>query len=74
VKRPKKVLYHDLDFLCGTWTKTEADEFDASLARQRTIDPDSWRFVGRCQTPDAAALRADALGPKEFLTDRGESG
>jgi hypothetical protein len=34
----RKVLHHDLDFLCGTWTKNEADEFDASLARQRAID------------------------------------
>jgi hypothetical protein len=40
---PKKVLYHDLDFLCGTWTKEEADEFDASLTHQRTIDPELWK-------------------------------
>jgi hypothetical protein len=28
--------------LFGTWSKKEADEFDASLAHQRTIDPELW--------------------------------
>ncbi len=43
VDGPKKVLHHDLDFLCGTWTQKEADEFDASLAHQRLIDPELWK-------------------------------
>jgi hypothetical protein len=33
----------DLSFLCGTWTKKEADEFNRTLARQRTIDKDLWK-------------------------------
>ena len=35
--------YHDLDALCGRWTKEEAGAFDRALAEQRTIDPDLWR-------------------------------
>jgi hypothetical protein len=46
LSRPEKALYHDLDFLCGTWTKNEADEFDASLAHQRMIDPELGRDPG----------------------------
>jgi uncharacterized protein (DUF2267 family) len=38
----KRKLHYDLDFLCATWTKKEADEFDKSLARQRTIDAELW--------------------------------
>ncbi len=40
---PRKVSHHDLDFLCGTWTKQEADQFDASLRHQRVIDPELWK-------------------------------
>jgi hypothetical protein len=36
-------LYHDLDDLCGTWTKDTADAFDQVLAKQRAIDPDLWK-------------------------------
>ena len=39
----KKSLHHDLDSLAGSWTREEAEEFDKSLASQRTIDPDLWR-------------------------------
>ena len=39
----KKSLHHDLDSLAGSWTKEEAEEFDKSLAAQRTIDPDLWK-------------------------------
>jgi plasmid stability protein len=42
VKSAKKP-HHDLDFLAGTWTADEANEFDESLAFQRSIDPDLWR-------------------------------
>jgi hypothetical protein len=38
-----KALHNDLDFLCGTWSKKEADEFDESLAHQRAIDPELWK-------------------------------
>ena len=39
---PKNKTYHDLDYLAGIWTKTEADEFDAALAEQRKVEPTSW--------------------------------
>ena len=41
-KRPA-VEYHDLDALCGSWTKEEAAAFDKALAQQRAIDPDLWK-------------------------------
>ena len=33
----------DLDALAGTWTRGEAEEFDAALARQRLIDRKAWK-------------------------------
>ena len=38
----RKVLYHDLDFMAGLWTREEADAFDRTLAEQRVVDPDLW--------------------------------
>ena len=35
-------LHHDLDHLAGTWSREQADEFDAALAEQRRIDPELW--------------------------------
>ena len=35
-------LHHDLDHLAGTWSQEEADEFDATLAEQRRIEPELW--------------------------------
>lgn len=35
--------HHDLDFLYGTWTAEEADQFDDFLSGQRRIDPDLWQ-------------------------------
>ena len=46
LNRPKKKesrLNHDLDWMFGTWTKEQADEFDKALAEQRTIDPELWK-------------------------------
>jgi hypothetical protein len=34
--------YHDLDDLAGIWSKQEADAFDKTLAKQRSIDRDLW--------------------------------
>ncbi len=42
IRPAKNRTYHDLDHLCGVWTKAEADDFDAVLAQQRQIEPDSW--------------------------------
>ena len=39
--KPKE--HHDLDFLHGTWTQEEADEFDRILAEQRQIDWELWK-------------------------------
>ena len=35
--------YHDLDWFIGSWTREEADEFDAALAEMRVIDPELWK-------------------------------
>ena len=42
-KNGRKSLHHDLDSLAGSWTKDEAEEFDKSLASQRTIDLELWK-------------------------------
>jgi hypothetical protein len=39
----EKALHHDLDHLCGIWTKREVDEFTENLEFQRTIDEDLWK-------------------------------
>ena len=38
----RNFLHHDLDHLCGIWTKREAEEFMKQIELQRTIDEDSW--------------------------------
>ena len=42
-KNKPAALHHDLDDLCGSWTKAEASAFDKALAKQREIDPDVWK-------------------------------
>ena len=39
----KKLMHHDLDHLCGVWTKRQAEEFIKAVAFQRTIDEDLWK-------------------------------
>ena len=39
----RKFLHHDLDHLCGIWTKREAEEFLKSVEFQRTIDEGLWK-------------------------------
>lgn len=39
----KRVLYHDLDHLAGTWSRAEAEEFERNLRDQRQIDEDIWK-------------------------------
>lgn len=41
-KRPVR-RYHDLDELAGSWSKQEAEAFERTLAKQRTIDPEMWK-------------------------------
>lgn len=42
-KKKKKVVYHDLDALAGSWTREESSQFEHTLAEQRGIDPDLWK-------------------------------
>ena len=42
-KKPGLKEYDDLDKLAGSWTKTEAAEFNKALAAQRPIDPELWK-------------------------------
>jgi hypothetical protein len=39
----KRAIHRDLDFLFGSWTKEEADAFDADLAEQRETDSEVWK-------------------------------
>ncbi len=39
----KEVLHHDLDSLAGSWSETDADEFDHHLRSDRTIDEELWK-------------------------------
>jgi hypothetical protein len=41
--RKRKFLHHDLDHLCGIWTKREAKEFTKNVEFQRTIDEGLWK-------------------------------
>jgi len=34
--------HDDLDHLAGTWSAAEARDFDASLRKQRRVDPELW--------------------------------
>lgn len=36
-------IYHDLDFLAGTWSEEDANAFDAASAETRKIDPELWK-------------------------------
>lgn len=40
--KPPGPPYHDLDWFFGSWTKEQADEFDAFLREERKIDPRDW--------------------------------
>ncbi len=42
-ERKKRVLHHELDHLCGIWTKEEAEVFQKHLGFQRRIDEDLWK-------------------------------
>lgn len=41
--KKRKSLHHDLDHLCGVWTKREAEEFAKTVRFQRTIDEGLWK-------------------------------
>lgn len=42
-KVKKNPVYHDLDYLCGSWSKHESQEFNKTLSKQRIIDKDIWK-------------------------------
>ncbi len=39
----RKPVHHDLDHLCGVWTRREAEEFIKQVEFQRTVDEDLWK-------------------------------
>jgi len=41
--RKRKSMHHDLDHLCGVWTKRDAEEFTKNFEFQRTIDEGLWK-------------------------------
>ena len=42
----KPAVNHDFDEFFGTWTASEAQEFDAILKEQRRVDPADWESCG----------------------------
>lgn len=42
-EKPKRVVYHDLDFLFGTWTAKECKEFEERTKIFEKIDEEMWR-------------------------------
>ena len=40
--KAKRVTYHDLDFLIGTWTAKESKEFDENIKIFEKIDEELW--------------------------------
>ncbi len=45
-KKSIESLYHDLDHLCGAWSKKEAEEFEKNMKSQRKIDEELWKKTG----------------------------
>ena len=44
IGRQTQPVHHDLDFLFGTWTKEEAEEFDKVVEEEfEQIDWDDWK-------------------------------
>lgn len=39
----RKSMHHDLDHLCGIWTKRDVEEFTKNVEFQRTIDEGLWK-------------------------------
>ena len=42
-KRRYRVVHHDLDHLAGTWTETDAKEFEEATAPLAEIDQELWQ-------------------------------
>ena len=42
-EKRKRVLYHDLDHLAGTWSREEAKEFRKTMRMFEKIDEDLWK-------------------------------
>ncbi|MBS0634991.1 MAG: antitoxin [Verrucomicrobia bacterium] len=41
--KPKRVKHHDLDFLIGTWSAKESQEFDEQTKVFEKIDDELWK-------------------------------
>ncbi|MEX1245164.1 MAG: hypothetical protein WEB59_11730 [Thermoanaerobaculia bacterium] len=42
-RKPRPVLYHDLDRLAGSWSAEEAAELGRDLAEQRLVEAELWK-------------------------------
>lgn len=40
---PRRGGHEDLDRFAGTWSRGDAEEFDAYLEEQRRVDKDDWK-------------------------------
>jgi len=43
LRQKKNFIYHDLDRLAGSWSKSEAARFEKGLTQSRKIDSELWR-------------------------------
>ena len=41
--KPKRTVYHDMDFLIGGWSPKESKEFDERMKVFEKIDEELWR-------------------------------
>ncbi len=41
-KKPRMVVYHDLDHLAGTWSDEDYSEFQKKVADFEKLDKDLW--------------------------------
>lgn len=53
----REQVYHDLDSLKGSWSKKEADAFEASIAPLSKIDTELWAEEPRPDYPPKGAKR-----------------
>jgi hypothetical protein len=59
--------YHDLDFMIGTWTDQEANEFTNIVSDFRRIDPEMWRQVNATKASRFRTIAAQLLPARRFF-------
>ena len=40
--KAKKTIFHDLDYLAGTWNKKDKEEFEKNIKHFESIDKELW--------------------------------